>query len=91
MAIPVNIDELINNKVVESTRIEYKESFNPEPIIRTICAFANDIDNIGGGYIIIGVEEENGHHPRGVRGFQQEDGSHRFQACRCPKPPRYPF
>lgn len=60
MAIPVNIDELINNKVVESTRIEYKESFNPEPIIRTICAFANDIDNIGGGYIIIGVEEENG-------------------------------
>ena len=60
MAIPVNIDELIRQRTVESTRIEYKEGFNPEPIIRTICAFANDIDNIGGGYIIIGIEEENG-------------------------------
>ena len=46
MAIPVNIEDLIKQKVVESTRIEYKESFNPEPIVRTICAFANDIDNI---------------------------------------------
>ena len=60
MAIPVNIDELVNQRVVESTRIEYKSSFNPEPIVRSICAFANDIDNIGGGYIIIGIEEENG-------------------------------
>lgn len=60
MAIPVNIEDLINQKVVESTRIEYKESFNPEPIVRTICAFANDIDNIGGGYIIIGIEEKDG-------------------------------
>ena len=60
MAIPVNIEDLIKQKVVESTRIEYKESFNPEPIVRTICAFANDIDNIGGGYIIIGIEEKDG-------------------------------
>lgn len=60
MAIPVNIDDLINHRVVESTRIEYKSDFNPAPIIRSICAFANDIDNMGGGYIIVGVEEENG-------------------------------
>lgn len=60
MAIPVNIEELVNQRIVESTRIEYKESFNPEPIIRSICAFANDIDNIGGGYIIIGIEEKDG-------------------------------
>jgi ATP-dependent DNA helicase RecG len=25
-----------------------------------VCAFANDIDNWGGGYIILGVEEKNG-------------------------------
>ena len=60
MAIPVNINELINHKVVESTRIEFKSDWNPEPILHTICAFANDIDNMGGGYIVIGVEEENG-------------------------------
>lgn len=60
MALPINIVELIENRVVESYRIEYKKDWNPEPIIHTIAAFANDIDNCGGGYIIIGVEEENG-------------------------------
>lgn len=60
MAIPVNLDDLINSRVVESTRIEFKAGFNPNPIIHTVCAFANDIDNIGGGYIIVGIEEENG-------------------------------
>ena len=55
MGIPVNIDELINGEMVESTRIEYKSDFNPNPILHSICAFANDIDNIGGGHIVIGV------------------------------------
>ena len=59
MAIPADISELISGTTVESTRIEFKSDFNPEPIIHTICAFANDIDNIGGGYIIIGIEEKN--------------------------------
>lgn len=58
MAIPININELINGNTVESTRIEYKSDYNPSEIIRTICAFANDIDNMGGGYIVIGVEEK---------------------------------
>lgn len=60
MAIPVNMDDLINRRVVESTRIEFKADWNPNPVIHSICAFANDIDNTGGGYIIIGVEENNG-------------------------------
>lgn len=60
MSIPINIDALIKSNVVESTRIEYKSDFNPEPIIRTICAFANDIDNMGGGYIIVGIDEKDG-------------------------------
>ena len=28
--------------------------------MKTVCAFANDLDNWGGGYIVIGVEEEKG-------------------------------
>lgn len=60
MALPINIEELIRNNIVESTRIEYKSDWNPEPIIHSITAFANDIDNTGGGYIILGIEEENG-------------------------------
>lgn len=71
MAIPVNIDDLINHRVVESTRIEYKVDFNPDPIIRSICAFANDIDNMGGGYIIVGVEEKNGAPVFPIKGIEQ--------------------
>ena len=60
MALPINVKELIENSVVESTRIEYKSDWDPEPIIHSITAFANDIDNSGGGYIIVGIEEEDG-------------------------------
>ena len=60
MAIPINIDDLVNQRVVESSRIEFKEGFNPNPIVHTICAFANDMDNLGGGYIVIGIEERDG-------------------------------
>lgn len=60
MAIPISINELLNGNVVESNRIEFKADLNPTPVLHSICAFANDIDNIGGGYIVIGVEEENG-------------------------------
>ena len=60
MGLPISIDALINCQVVESNRVEFKRDFNPDAIIRTICAFANDIDNMGGGYIVVGVEEENG-------------------------------
>ena len=60
MALPINIEDLIRRKVVENARVEYKKDWNPQPILHTICAFANDIENWGGGYIIIGIEEENG-------------------------------
>ena len=60
MGIPVNIEQLINGKSVEWERLEYKEGWNPEELIHSICAFANDINNWGGGYIIVGVKEIDG-------------------------------
>ena len=60
MPIPINVNDLINQRVVESARIEYKANWNPEISLHTICAFANDIDNWGGGYIVIGISEQNG-------------------------------
>jgi ATP-dependent DNA helicase RecG len=71
MAIPINIDDLINRRVVESTRVEFKSDFNPNTIIHSICAFANDIDNLGGGYIVIGVEEKDGSPVFPVKGVEQ--------------------
>ena len=60
MALPINIDELLNGHTVEWDRIELKKGWNPEDVIHSLCAYANDINNWDGGYIIIGVEEENG-------------------------------
>ena len=60
MSLPVNISDLLYQRIVESTRIEYKADWNPEPVLHSICAFANDIDNCGGGYIVLGVEEKDG-------------------------------
>ncbi len=59
MALPINIQELLQGRVVEWERIEFKQGWNPEIILHSICAFANDINNWGGGYIIIGIKSEN--------------------------------
>ncbi|MBP3420470.1 MAG: putative DNA binding domain-containing protein [Marinifilaceae bacterium] len=73
MALPINIEDLLNKRKVESNRIEFKKGWNPDKIYHSICAFANDIDNIGGGYIIVGVEEKNGIAKRPVLGIPEED------------------
>ena len=69
MGIPTNIHTLLSGEVVEWARIEFKETWDAEASLKTICAFANDIDNWGGGYLVIGVKEENGRPllpPQGV-------------------------
>lgn len=71
MKINIKIEDLLQNNIIETNRIEYKSGFNPDSIIRSICAFANDIDNIGGGYIIIGVEEDNGIAKLPVKGIPE--------------------
>ena len=58
--IPLKIETLLEGRVVEHDRVEYKTGWNPNDIIHSICAFANDYDNTNGGYIVIGVKEENG-------------------------------
>jgi ATP-dependent DNA helicase RecG len=60
MALPVNITQLLSGKAVEWDRLEFKKGWNPEDIIHSLCAFANDINNWGGGYIIAGIEEKDG-------------------------------
>lgn len=72
MAIPINIDNLIHKKVIESTRIEFKADMNPNAVTHSICAFANDIDNLVGGYIVLGAEEKDGSPILPVKGIEQE-------------------
>lgn len=73
MALPVNIDDLINARTVESVRIEFKRGWNPYDILRTVCAFANDIDEFGGGYVVVGIEEQNGTPILPPFGVEQKD------------------
>ena len=71
--LPINVNDLLEKNRVESNRIEFKEGWNPVRIYQSICAFANDIDNLGGGYILVGVKEDNGKVVRPVCGLTEEE------------------
>ena len=58
--IPLKLETLLADRVVESDRVEYKRGWNPAEVITTICAYANDFNNTNGGYIVIGIEEKYG-------------------------------
>ena len=59
-------------KLQEWARIEFKETWDAAASLKTICAFANDLDNWGGGYIVIGVEEHNGRPVYPLKGVSVE-------------------
>jgi ATP-dependent DNA helicase RecG len=71
MALPVNIEELIHGNTIEWERLEFKQGWNPEDVLHSMCAFANDLHNWGGGYIIIGVAEQDGQPLLPPAGLQQ--------------------
>ena len=73
MALPINIEDLLNKRKIEGNRIEFKKGWNPVDIYHSLCAFANDFDNLGGGYVLVGVEQDdNGLAKRPVIGINIE-------------------
>jgi predicted HTH transcriptional regulator len=54
--LPINVSDLLHQRKVEGERIEYKAGWNPDAVLRTVCAFANDFENLGGGYVVIGQD-----------------------------------
>jgi len=60
MKLPLNIHDILTGRTVEWERLEFKAGWNPQEVLHTLCAFANDFHNLGGGYIVIGIKEENG-------------------------------
>ena len=59
-ALPISVASLFQGRIVEWERLEFKKGWNPQAVLHTMCAFANDFHNLGGGYIVVGVEERNG-------------------------------
>lgn len=88
--ISLKIETLLEGKVVEKNRVEYKEGWNPSDITHSICAFANDYANVNGGYIVIGVKEDNGVPILPPQGIPKErlDGIQKeiFQYCNLIEP-----
>ena len=70
MELEISVEDLLNKRKIESDRIEFKAGWNPDDIYHSVCAFANDYNNDGGGYIAVGVEEKNGVAVRPVKEFR---------------------
>ena len=60
MHLPIKIDDVLHGQTVEWERLEFKQGWNPEAVLHTMCACANDFHNLGGGYIFVGVAENHG-------------------------------
>ena len=71
--ISLKMETLLEGQVVEQNRVEYKEGWNPGDIIRTICAFANDFDNVNGGYLVIGIGANDGIPVLPPKGVEKEN------------------
>lgn len=95
MPLPIDITALLSGSLVESERVELKEGWNPESVLHTLCAFANDFHNLGGGYVIVGVAERDGHAqlppagltPEQIDDIQKESLNLRQDGVRGPVPP----
>jgi hypothetical protein len=59
MSLPINIHEVLQGRPVEWERLEFKCGWNPEAVLHTLCAFANDFHNLGGDYIFLGIADDN--------------------------------
>lgn len=70
MALPIHIPDLFTGTVVEWERLEFKAGWNPEAVLHTLCAFANDLHNWGGGYLVVGVAEKDGRPVLPAAGLQ---------------------
>lgn len=61
--LPINVGDLLTLSGVESARVEFKAGWDEHTtgpqVLRTICAFANDFQNLNGGYVVLGVREVN--------------------------------
>jgi len=93
--LPINLEDLLRQRTVEGDRIEYKAGWNPDPILRTICAFANDFENLGGGYVVIGQDcDETGRPifpPKGLRDNQLDPIQRELlEFCNQIQPPYFP-
>ena len=87
--LPIGIKDLLGGRSIESVRVEFKASWNPDTtgfqVLKTVCAFANDHQNLNGGYVVIGVAESDGRAERPPVGLSSAaiEAAQRWIRGRC--------
>jgi ATP-dependent DNA helicase RecG len=70
--LPIGTEELLGG-AVETARLELKGTWDPGTmgyqVIKTLCAYANDLQNLNGGYVVLGVAERAGVAVRPAKGM----------------------
>ena len=94
--LPLRLDDLLRQRTVEGERIEYKAGWNPDAVIRTLCAFANDFENLGGGYVVLGQDCDAAGQPifppAGLQANQLDKIQRELLAyCNLIQPPYFPI
>lgn len=97
--LPISVQALLNPSQVESQRLEFKATWDDkirDAVVETACAFANDLYNQNGGYIVLGVEQSPDGHlvlpPRGVDQFDLDRLKRTiFAACKAITPDYQPM
>ena len=86
--LPINVLDLVNGRT-ESVRVEFKASWDEHTtgpqVLTTVCAFANDFQNLNGGYVVIGVRDAETGEDERVAGLGAEaiDKAQRWIRGRC--------
>ncbi len=53
----IDLGDLLRQRTVEGESIEYNAGWHSDAIIRTLCAFANNLKNLGDGCcVMIGLD-----------------------------------
>jgi ATP-dependent DNA helicase RecG len=96
--LPISLDDLVHSRRIESARLEFKGTWSDlsrDQTIRTVSAFANDLHNLNGGYIVIGIDESGGQPvlpPRGLGAFDLDQLQREIRgACERIEPKYFPL
>ena len=54
MALAISIEDLLKKQRIKSVRMEFRMGRNLESICHSVYAFANDCNDLGGGFILAG-------------------------------------
>ena len=40
LKLPIDIHDLLSKRIIENEHVEYKEGWNPQDVLHTLCAFS---------------------------------------------------